>query len=692
MFTKAYDNWVKFFTSHKYADPKNEAKALQEEMEAEVKELKDKEKEIQKEMERKLDIEKKAKLGAEALLDVVAICDERITFNEDLIAIICACPDIKAINKIIRLFKAEPHANKPAVIQSFVPLVEHEVQLYKNIKNICCENAFEPMLIDHIYHSALMLRNGEREHLVKDQLTDPLQEYFHYNRIVDILKPFLSPEAEPWRTYFFRNKTEFALELSLNYYRYFIAEAKRLQQKALPLISKVDSNKQYLSNPSKMLDFINRVIAETNQLKEKFEPLLEKLSGSGKEGYTRKDDVLLHVRGNVHLNPTQKRGQLQRLSHQSSLLEISNSEHLLAKQPEVSIDIHGAKTAFQLAKSIIIIFYDLDRIKLELEMMDKQIIETLQRNESIQARKAAIKKQKHSKHAYRCTNGNSSDPTAADTHTACMTTSNNGVGLERTLETNPKTKEKEIAAENKRLEEERKYLKTMQEEFIAWQAQKERELIEYKDAILKTRELRTSMEAERARLINADLNPENTQSSPLNIPTNTVATTAFATTAVHMTVPIHTAGVDYPLKDFEVEQLVFLNNQITNLSDLLKNLKTKNLKYSELETVVKKLSANLINPGQYPNFKLIVPDAHFTMYLPNTHKAWGKNVNGEFQLIPRQFSTLNSWKGIAGKHSIDKLADFAVERCEKAFERAGITAERLESALAFCKSKVRVCP
>ena len=134
------------------------------------------------------------------------------------------------------------------------------------------------------------------------------------------------------------------------------------------------------------------------------------------------------------------------------------------------------------------------------------------------------------------------------------------------------------------------------------------------------------------------------------------------------------------LEFFEIEQLIFLNNQASNLSDFLFKLRQRDLKYSELENVIKKLSHQLIKPHQYQNFKLIHSGPHFTMYIPNTRELWEKVTDG-YQLIPRKMTTLNGWKGQYGQHHLDVLSPWAVERCEEAFKRAGITAERLQQAL-----------
>lgn len=227
--------------------------------------------------------------------------------------------------------------------------------------------------------------------------------------------------------------------------------------------------------------------------------------------------------------------------------------------------------------------------------------------------------------------------------------------------------------EREKLEQEAAILEMNKKEMMAWQTQKELELREYKQSVEAQRALKARITEHRTDILDADLNPFKAKTrAALRNPADPKENAETQT-----------------LADFEAKQLVFLLQAVPNLVSFLNKLRQRQLDYQELKNIIKKLSENIIVPGKHQGFQLIQEGAHFTMYLPNTHKPWPSSKTG-YELEPRQMSTLNSWKGQHGNHQVSQLSDWAVERCEQAFIRAGISLERLELATNNKRSRLGV--
>lgn len=661
MFTKAYESWVKFYKFHKSSNPEKNARDLQVEMDEEVAFL------------------KQAETAAAAILDVVAICDERIAFNEFLMALMQAKNvDISIFNDLIWYLYGQKtnFKTKMQAITTYSRLIENDLRSYRDIKNLCCENPYDQTLIDFIYYNAHARLIAERASMVKEQINNRNLEYFHFNRIVNILKPFLSPKSETFQQRFFTTQTR-NLDSYPEFIRAIKQDIKLLKENIQTLKVTVESNKDFLSK-----NYRTQILHSLNDLVVELAPIegtavsIEKENSflSNTESFTQTEKTLLSYDSNPFKTPTD-RATVQKLdrSYKTSIAHLNNDI-----DNKSMVEIYGARNALNEVKKFQDAFFCLHEKTSEFQEIRKKILD------SIEASKALKREQKfHKKTSGSKTPGNTPAMTSA-TH---LTTSpdvtpttriHSAFGFEPNKGETTPALIKDVGQHNveeEHLKREKTLIEAKKKEYNAWQTQREQDLLEYKNSILKGREFRRRLAIESTRIINAELNPGKKSNSTTSAAT-IVSTAANFVTAASQPDPT----ITLQLEDFEVQQLLFLNDQNPGLRDFLLQLQKRQLKYSELEKFVKKLSENLINPGKYPNFSLINPGPHFTMYIPNTNKLW-ERVETVFQLIPRQFSTLNSWRAVNGKHNVDDLSSFAVERCEAAFIRAGITIERLDMAV-----------
>lgn len=146
----------------------------------------------------------------------------------------------------------------------------------------------------------------------------------------------------------------------------------------------------------------------------------------------------------------------------------------------------------------------------------------------------------------------------------------------------------------------------------------------------------------------------------------------------------------FVLREYEISQLVCIYNNIQRHYHILQGLFTnKDIKFRDLEVLVKSCNRNLIIPGIFQGFQLICfsGGSHFKAYIPNTHKLWPKvdqfkyTNDRVFDLTPDEMTSIDAWDHSKERRKGRPLGYWGVDRCIKAFERAGITMERIESAL-----------
>ena len=152
MFTAYYESWARGFLNHtrlkrietdmaRRKSPEQIVRAIKactaQDLQAAEKAAKD----LQVEMQEAAEDLKRAEEEAQVLLEIISICDERISFNESLISFIKAnVDDIKICNQYIRDLLGNGRRsfkNKEELLIEFIPLCENDRNSYRNIKGIC---------------------------------------------------------------------------------------------------------------------------------------------------------------------------------------------------------------------------------------------------------------------------------------------------------------------------------------------------------------------------------------------------------------------------------------------------------------------------------------------------------------------------------------------------------------------------
>jgi len=595
---------------------------------------------------------KLAEEQAKVLAEILKICEERIAFNEIMRSVMKneSIEQVREYLKGLGIFSIEgkriQFVSKEEILLHFEPLIQEDINSYSDIKKFLCLNTQEPLLLDVIFDTVIAVFEKEQRNTSAQDKSNPAFEYMHVAKMKALLGPFLSKRYFALRDFQDPHLTTEPMFKGVQ--KYIEDELGRVQL----FQEKVNANSEILKEEvgipsyislqaalSKMvadLDYCLNAVAEVLQMCAEER---QQMKAEGKElilatpresNYTRKLEA-------AKRSPLKQQVLKQQFSHTGTC-------EIAGVMPENPFDINPDNAAGLIYDLGLVHkgpFYCAYDINIEVKNIEAQINKILKDAETKKKEQAKIaKKAKAAKKQEDSIDKSSDDKVAVN-------------------------KEKQLAHTDsqlqKQLEQERKVAEEQAKSVAAYQANKAKELKARKEEVERAREKLEIINQHRTDCLEQDLSQEILEARGVCVNDR-----------------------ESELQTFEVEQLNSILGQVHGLFEMVHNWFTnKEIKYSDLKTVVEHLSTHLIDPEKHQGFSLVKDGAHFTMHVPNTRKAWARSGEG-FIVTPRQMTTLNGWRinrEEGKKHNAVKLSPWAVERIQEGLTRAGITPNRLWKAM-----------
>jgi hypothetical protein len=543
--TTYYYDWLKFYQSQERLGnltsmtPEQAVLELNIEMEAEVRALQQAEKE------------------AEVMLEVIKICEEQLQFHEDVLKIANdRKEDIDFINALAKSINPEMNLKitSEVLASGYVSAIEYDKEVYKKLREMIKINMHEPLFLEFVYeHVTTSIELQSKQSGMNSKAkNNPHNVEFQYAKIKKMLKPHISSTQEKFYNRFLADGRGEDADTN-KVFRMLQIDLQPLQKGVDECRAMLIKNKDFVSNKYKVE--VEESLASIKSIADSIQKVAADIIKNGvvkvEENTETVMDATMQLYG-LSAARTPKRNKIQATIYQDK-----------ADEPIIrTITGPAAQLALKYNRILRDNYYLMVEKHVELNDIQAKLSETV-----AQAKKIKEKYAPHLEKGKETANDKSVMPFA----------------VHKAISLQPGKTAMDEQHNKKQETEEGGSLKEQKEALEKWQAEREKNLSEYKISIQKNRALKISVSDHRAILIEDELKP-NTAIKDEKVVKEEVEV----------------------LAGFEAEQLLFLEKEVPDLLSFLEKLRQKTLKYSELEIVVKKLSGKLIDPDKHQDFRLIV--------------------------------------------------------------------------------------